>query len=553
MRKLYMLGAGRMGEAILLGLNKTQSGLATPCIIERKKSQRELWKKRGYHAVSSVGDIGDQDIIILAVPPQQFGQALIDNPVMLSHRGPVISVMAGISHATLVRSLGHANIVRSIPNTPSEVSEGMTIFYAPVEASDDLLDVSQNVFNSIGKSIQVFDESQLDTSTALVGGGPALIAYFVQALQEYALVSGFDSENAATIANQLLYGTARLLQVNGKTAFSICKEVQTPGGTTERAISYLAQENFNGLVGEALSRAAERSTELGAHDSQTVKSTVFEGRKLIRSLPVKDELERYALYFGVGQSIKLIDDPCVFKVSEAGCAFGSYIAKSIARQNINARFLDVGTGSGVHSLVLRKFGVVNITATDVSLEAIQVAQMNEFDNLGSQTIDFRQSDLFSGLEEGDSFDVILFNPPGWQTPSNIFLDVLKASASTKGLSIETMFYGECTLKRFFEKAPHYLKAEGKVIVGLNSLVGIDAVLTDMCKAQSGLYECVWSLIERHDFSLDLYTEQWRALGPLICQEIERWVSEDLAYCRFNSNGEIIWSYEIVEVRFLLVG
>lgn len=548
-----MLGAGRMGEAILLGLNRSQIGLAKPCIIERKKSQRELWEKRGYYAVSYVSDIGAEDIIVLAVPPQQFGQALIDNSVMLSHRGPVISVMAGISHATLVRSLGHANIVRSIPNISSETSEGMTIFYAPVDASDDLLGVTQHIFNLIGKSVRVFEESLIDTSTALVGGGPALIAYFVQALQDYALASGFNSAHAATITNQLLHGTARLLQVSGKTAFSICKEVQTPGGTTERAISFLAHENFKGLVGEALNRAAERSMELGAYGSRTVESTVFKDRETTQDSPTQDEPEIYAIYFGMGQSIKLIDDPCVFKVSQAGNVFGSYIAKSIGRQYVNARFLDMGTGSGVHSLLLRKLGVMDITATDVSLEAIQVAQMNELHNLGSQIIDFRQCDLFAGLEEGSLFDVILFNAPGWQTPSDIFLDALKSSGSAKGLSVETMFYGECTLKRFFERAPHYLRAEGKIIVGLNSLVGIEAVLTEMCKAQSGLYECVWSLIERHDFPLDLYTEQWHTLGPLICREIERWVSKDLAYCRFNKKGEIIWSYEIVEIRFLLVG
>lgn len=548
MRKLYMLGAGHMGGAILLGLTKHAGSSENLCIIEQDERRRKEWLKRGYHVASNTSNIENQDSVVFAIPPQQFEQALTDNPALLSHRGPVISVMAGISHATLVRALGHDNIVRSIPNTPSEVEEGMTLFYAPVHADELLLNEAQRIFNAIGASLRVVEESQIDTGTALVGGGPALVAYFAEALEDYALKSGFTKEQAAVITIQLLYGTARLFQVTGKSASTLCKEVQTPGGTTERAINYLVNANFKTTIESALHDAAARSAQLGGqiHAAGSPESLPFE------QLPngtERGEYTTYTLYFGMGHSIKLIDDSRVFKVSPAGKAFGDYLAKRFGRQYLNTRFLDVGTGSGVHSLLLRKLGIQDIVATDISAEAVQLARVNEIQNLGSQTISFRQCDLFNGIETGKDFDVILFNPPGWQTPSKAFLEALKSSDGTQGLAIEAMFYGECTLRRFFKQVPLYLKPGGTVVIGLNSLVGIDAVLKEMCEVQDGQYQCDWSLSERHEFPLALYTEQWRALQPLIRQEITQWVNNGLAYCRFTEEGEVMWSYEIIELTF----
>lgn len=548
MKKLYMLGAGHMGGAIVLGLTKHMGSPESLCLVEQDERRRQEWLTRGFHVATHISRIDNQDSVVLAIPPQQFEQALANNPALLNHRGPVISVMAGITHTALVRALGHDNIVRSIPNTPSEVEEGMTLFYAPVHADEHLLDEAQRVFNAIGVSLRVLEESQIDTGTALVGGGPALVAYFAEALEDYAVNAGFTEEQAATIAIQLLYGTARLFQVTGKAARTLCKEVQTPGGTTERAINYLANAYFKAALGNALRAAAERSVQLGEH----VHRVGLTGPTALGQLP--DQAERdnsptYTLYFGMGHSVKLIDDSRVFKVSPAGKAFGDFLAKRFGRQYLNTRFLDVGTGSGVHSLLLRKLGIQDITATDISAEAVHVAQLNELQNLGSQSICFQQCDLFTGLEDGQAFDVILFNPPGWQTPSAEFLEALKTSDGTQGLAIEAMFYGERTLRRFFEQVPHYLKPGGKVIIGLNSLVGIDAVLKEMCEIQEGRYQCDWSLSERYEFPLALYTEQWRALQPLIRQEITQWVNNGLAYCRFTDEGEVMWSYEIIELAF----
>lgn len=137
------------------------------------------------------------------------------------------------------------------------------MYYAPSDADAALIDSARQIFDVIGLSLRVNDERQIDTGTALAGGGPALVAHFADALQDYGLHMGLDSEQAAVVALQLLSGTAALIQASGKPASQICQEVQTAGGTTERAIRALDAAGFKGLVNAALDAAARRSAELG--------------------------------------------------------------------------------------------------------------------------------------------------------------------------------------------------------------------------------------------------------------------------------------------------
>lgn len=262
MENIYVIGAGCMGGAILSGLRKT-FGLAHLRAIEHDSVRSEYLAVRGFQVGKSIDTIDDDDIVILAVPPDQFQKSVENNPALLTHCGPVISVMAGVTIDLLSNILRHARLVRSIPNTPSEVQEGMTLYYVRDDTDAQLISISQSIFGSIGQCAQVADENQIDSATAFAGGGPALVAYFANALQIYAEHQGFDSEAARAMTIQLLYGTALLLRATGKTSMQVCKEVQTPSGTTERAIQLLDSHNLNRSIFAALTAAAERSAELG--------------------------------------------------------------------------------------------------------------------------------------------------------------------------------------------------------------------------------------------------------------------------------------------------
>lgn len=264
MKNIYILGGGHMGRAILFGLRRNFSACHIKP-IEICADRAASLAACGFEVSKRIETIDADDVVILAVPPQNFQSVVRDNQLLLSHGGPVISVMAGITIKSLCSTLGHTRMVRSIPNTPSEVREGVTLYYVQENADSDLIAAAEMIFGAIGICARVDNECQIDSGTALVGGGPALVAYFANALLLYAENVGFDSETAWQVTTQLLYGTSLLLKSTRKTPMQLCKEVQTQGGTTERAVQSFDQHDLNEIILSALTAAAERSEELGVY------------------------------------------------------------------------------------------------------------------------------------------------------------------------------------------------------------------------------------------------------------------------------------------------
>jgi release factor glutamine methyltransferase len=76
------------------------------------------------------------------------------------------------------------------------------------------------------------------------------------------------------------------------------------------------------------------------------------------------------------------------------------------------RILDIGTGSGILAITLAlEVPNASLTATDISSEALAVAQQNARALGAAERIRLRESDLFASLRKGDRFDCIVSNPP----------------------------------------------------------------------------------------------------------------------------------------------
>ncbi|MFP3496681.1 methyltransferase [Pseudomonas sp. SIMBA_059] len=253
----------------------------------------------------------------------------------------------------------------------------------------------------------------------------------------------------------------------------------------------------------------------------------------------------YKIYFGLGQHLTLINTPEVFKVSVAGIKLGHYLTHTLAPDISNRSFLDIGTGSGVHALLIRALGGHDIIATDISEKSIDQARLHEHINFNQAKISFLVSDLFNNTA-GRKFHTIVFNPPGWRTPSPSLLRRLKAIELPGEIPIESMFYGEHVITRFLEDLPQYLEPTGKAIVGLNSLVGIRDVLSRYNQRHNGAPPLVYKLAERHTLPLLYYSANWKACRKHLTKEFEHWSSQDLATYSVDHNGNIYWSYEIIE-------
>lgn len=256
-----IVGCGHMGLAIVRGL--LGASLDTDVVIVEKDAERRMWlSEQAGLATTEHLEIADGDLVVLAVPPQAFAEFTEMEARKFTPTTPVLSVMAGLTCATLGKALGTAQVVRAIPNTPSEVFEGMSVFFAGPTVSDETISRSDALLGAIGRTLRVDTEELVDDATALCGGGPAFVSYIVDAFCAFATSRGFSEAASRAMTVQVFGGTAALIDQSGKAPMQLCREVMTPNGTTERGIAAFDAAELKESVMAALTASASRSREL---------------------------------------------------------------------------------------------------------------------------------------------------------------------------------------------------------------------------------------------------------------------------------------------------
>lgn len=261
--RLVIVGCGHMGLAIVQGL------LGAPrdreiAVVESSPERRELLSKLDGFSISSELEIEQNDFVVIAVPPQVFGDFAEAERIQFAQDTPVLSVMAGLTAASIAKALGTSQVVRAIPNTPSEVFEGMSVYYADSAVSEATIAQADALLKSIGRALRVDVESLVDDATAICGGGPAFVSYIVDAFCQFAASRGFTDAAGREMAAQVFGGTATLISRSAKPPMQLCHEVMTPNGTTERGIAAFDAAKLKDSVFAALTASAERSRELAS-------------------------------------------------------------------------------------------------------------------------------------------------------------------------------------------------------------------------------------------------------------------------------------------------
>ncbi|RMI31865.1 pyrroline-5-carboxylate reductase family protein [Nocardia stercoris] len=261
--RIVMVGCGHMGFAIVRGL----LGSAPDCAIvavETSPQRREMLTEFGGIAVTDELEIAPGDFVVIAVPPQVFGDFAAAQRHKFAPETPVLSVMAGLNAGTIAEALGTTQVVRSIPNTPSEVFQGMSVYYAGPAVAENTVAQSDLLLKAIGKALRVDSEELIDDATAFCGGGPAFVSYIVDAFCQFAADRGFTAEAGREMAVQVFGGTATLIAHSDKPPMQLCREVMTPNGTTERGIAAFDAAELKNSVMTALAASAQRSRELAS-------------------------------------------------------------------------------------------------------------------------------------------------------------------------------------------------------------------------------------------------------------------------------------------------
>ena len=209
--------------------------------------------------------IDEADIIIIAVKPQDFPALALTIKEFISPDKLILSIMAGRTIKSIASALGTNKIVRSMPNLPSQIGMGMTVFTASPALDKKDLFIIQNLINTTGKSVYVEDENLVDAATAISGSGPAYVFYFMSAMIQSAKNMGFNQSEAELLVNQTFMGAVHLHSQSQLTCEDWISKVASKGGTTEAAFEVMKNEKVREEIEAALDAACKRAVVLGSN------------------------------------------------------------------------------------------------------------------------------------------------------------------------------------------------------------------------------------------------------------------------------------------------
>lgn len=264
--KLGLVGCGKMGEAILGAALK--AGVAVPADIVVAEANPERAKQiAARYAVAAGADAtlaaDGADLLIFAVRPQEFAAAAGQLRGRLRANQTVVSIMAGVRIDAIARTLGHAAVVRVMPNAPAAIGAGMSVWLAVPDVSQQARAQVASLLEALGLQVQVDQEQYLDMATALSGSGPAFVYLLIEAFIDAGVHVGLHREVAETLALQTFIGAAKYAQVTGKHPAQLRNEVTSPAGTTAAGLLALETAGVRGAIIDAVEAAYNRSRELG--------------------------------------------------------------------------------------------------------------------------------------------------------------------------------------------------------------------------------------------------------------------------------------------------
>lgn len=261
---ITFIGGGNMAYAI------AKSMLSSGLVNAEETTIADLNKDRLYFIEEELGvnitddnisAISDSDIVILSIKPQVFRKAFHEFADSLENKC-VISIMAGVTIEEMEKAFpASARILRTMPNMPAIVGEGMTALCKENNLTEDELTFAEKIFNSVGKTAYV-EEHLIEAVIGICGSGPAYVFMFIEALADAGVLHGLPRDTAYELAAQLLKGSAVTVQESGIHPAKLKDMVCSPAGTTIEAVKSLEKNGFRGVIIEAVDECVKKAKRL---------------------------------------------------------------------------------------------------------------------------------------------------------------------------------------------------------------------------------------------------------------------------------------------------
>lgn len=268
--KIVVIGAGKMGSALVDGWLAGGTPASSVNLIDPVFADKDLgWPAKNVGVFAAAADFlrADEqlpDLVMLAIKPQMM-DAVLPELSVLNHGGlTVLSVAAGTTLVTLESAFPGAVCVRTMPNTPAAVGQGITGAFAP-KADTALRQNVSGLLRAVGQVVWVESERDIDAVTAVSGSGPAYVFHMVEALAQAGIAVGLPEDTSMQLARQTIVGAGALLAASEESAEQLRVNVTSPAGTTAAGLHVLQQSGrLNELMAQTVKAAYDRSVELAA-------------------------------------------------------------------------------------------------------------------------------------------------------------------------------------------------------------------------------------------------------------------------------------------------
>lgn len=272
--RLTFIGCGVMAEAIIAGLLRKKL-VTTEQIVgshPRQTRREEMHVKYGItmfeqnkEAVLATAPSAPDEgaILVLSVKPQRLRGVLQELKGSVHQEQVVVSIVAGAKMETITDELLHAAVVRTMPNTPAQIGEGVTAWTASADVSEKQERQVVAMLEALGKSVRVENERQIDMATALSATGPTYIFLVMEALIDAGVHMGFSRHVAQELVHQTLLGAVLFARESHKHPAELRNMVTSPGGTSAEAIYQMEKGSLRTVLSKAVWAAYQRAEALG--------------------------------------------------------------------------------------------------------------------------------------------------------------------------------------------------------------------------------------------------------------------------------------------------
>lgn len=265
MKKLGFIGCGNMAKAIMggiigKGILRPEELVASDAFHPMLEAAKETY---GIDITDSNREVAENsEILLLAVKPQYYETVIQEVADLIRPEQIVITIAPGKTLAWLTEKFGREiKLVRTMPNTPAMVSEGMTAVTPNPLLSEEEVARVLTLLGSFSRT-EVVSEHLMDVVTSVSGSSPAYVFLFIEAMADAAVADGMPRAQAYKFAAQAVYGSAKMVLETGRHPADLKDMVCSPGGTTIEAVRVLEEKGFRSAVFEAMKACTKKSASM---------------------------------------------------------------------------------------------------------------------------------------------------------------------------------------------------------------------------------------------------------------------------------------------------